>query len=109
VSQSVVEAEKGIFRECIGSPVGVDLSPVESLIGIDVSHASQEPLVQQKRLDGSVFCPGSLDKFFGRDLQGLGTQVDERNQGISRPLPVHEKPAELTLVYKTKLARMILE
>jgi hypothetical protein len=56
-----------------------------------------------------VFCPGPPDKFFGRDLEGLGTQVGERNQAISGPLLFHEKPAELTLVYKTKLARMILE
>ena len=43
--QSIVEAEKGISRERIGSSLGVDLSPVESFIGIDVSHASQESLV----------------------------------------------------------------
>jgi hypothetical protein len=41
----MVEAEKGFFRDHIGCPVGVDLSPVESLIGIDVSHPSQESLV----------------------------------------------------------------
>jgi hypothetical protein len=44
-SQGIVEAEKGFFWERIGPPVGVDLSLVESLIGVDVSHPGQESLV----------------------------------------------------------------
>jgi hypothetical protein len=56
-----------------------------------------------------VFCPGPLDKFFGRDLERLGTQVGQGTQVVSGLLLLHEEPAELTRVYKTKLARMVLE
>jgi hypothetical protein len=93
----------------MGRPPGVDPSPMESFIGVNVSHPRQESLVQQKRLDGPMSRPGPLHKFFCRNLERVRAQVGQGSELAPHPLPFQAEPAELTLVHETKMKGIIPE
>jgi hypothetical protein len=104
----MVEPKEGFFFQHIGLTPGVDPSPMESLIGIYISHSSQESLVQKEWLDRPMFFPCPVGELFGRQFERLRAQGCERTQPVPSLL-LHANPAELTLVCETKLAGMPLK
>ena len=75
--QSGVQLAQLGFRKRIGATPWPDVSAKQRLIGIDVAHAVQEFLVQQRHFDRRFAGVKKLRKFSCVDTQRLGARPAE--------------------------------
>src|SRR5689334_3574888 len=64
----------------------------QRFVGINVAHPAQESLVQQQRLDSSVFLLQPLQEIVERDVQRVGAQRLDPLQQLRAPLNAPEMP-----------------
>jgi hypothetical protein len=91
--------------QCRTEPRGMDLRPPQTLVGIDISDATQETLIEKKRFDPRAAGSRLLDKFLDRDFEGIGAEglqfLGERLGGQV------SKPAEAARVGVAQLAVVV--
>jgi hypothetical protein len=107
--QSLMKIQETLIPQRIRPPLGMDSSPVESLIRIDVSHAGKKTLVEQKGLNGSMSGSGSRGERFSGNFERFRPQIRKRGKVPSASIPFYPYSPELTRIGEAKFKGMIFK